>query len=256
MVPLIRDRPEPSLDSWMNFMLAIISRFHVVSLTTLVFCMLFRFDATLISAAYPVEPDARVLEQETRTFRASIDGRDRGRLVMQFTKRNDRTETVRGEAELNFNFVVYRYRYTSVGTETWKDDRLIRLASESNYNGSKYVLQATATDELLEYEVNGEVQRATMDALITTHWREPSIDKVGRKLTLLDSDKGQQRFGTLEKVGTEKLMVAGGEINVIHYRIRGDVEVDVWYDEVRRLVRQDSMESGHRMILELSQTQR
>jgi hypothetical protein len=240
----------------MNFMLYLTRQFHVVRLSMLIFCVLFRFNTTLISAAESVEPDAMVLEQETRTYRAFVDGRERGQLVTQFTKRSNGTETVRGEAELNFNFVVYRYRYTSIGTETWKDGRLVRLASESNYNGDKYVLQATATDEMLEYEVNGEAQRAATDALITTHWREPSVHKVGRKLTVLDSDKGQQRFGTLEKVGTEKTMIAGDEINATHYRIRGDVEVDVWYDEARRLVRQDSMESGHRMILVLSKTQR
>ena len=70
----------------------------------------------LVSAAEPT-----VVEQQTRTFKASVDGRERGRLVMLFTKRSDGIETVRGDAELNFNFVVYRYKYTSVGTETWKD---------------------------------------------------------------------------------------------------------------------------------------
>ncbi len=237
-------------------MLAASNRFRVVRLTTFILCALIQFDTTWVSAADPVGPDSMVLEQETRTFRASVDGRERGQLVMLFTKRTDGTETVRGAAELNFNFVVYRYRYTSIGTETWKDGRLIRLASESNYNGDKYVLQATATQELLEYEVNGAAQQAATESLITTHWREPSADKVGRKLTLLDSDKGQQRFGTLEKVDREKTMIAGNEINTTHYRIRGDVEVDVWYDEAGRLVRQDSLESGHRMILELSKTQR
>ncbi len=205
---------------------------------------------TLVSAAEPT-----VIEQQTRTFKASVDGRERGRLVMLFTKRSDGIETVRGDAELNFNFVVYRYKYTSVGTETWKDGRLIRLASESDYNGEKFVLQARATAEKLEYEVNGETQRTATDAWITTHWREPSADKVGRKLTLLDSDKGLQRAGTLEKIGADKTLVAEQEVSTTHYRIRGDVEVDVWYDKEGRLVRQDSLESGHRMVLELSKTQ-
>lgn len=240
----------------MNFMFVDSIRFRVVRFTILLLCVSFQVIPTLVSTADSAEPNSMVVEQETRTFRASVDGRERGRLVMLFTKRDDGTETVRGDAELNFNFVLYRYRYTSIGTETWKDGRLIRLASESNYNGDKYVLQATATQESLEYEVNGAAQRTATESLITTHWREPTPDKIGRKLTLLDSDKGQQRNGTLEKVGIEKTMVADKEINVTHYRLRGDVEVDVWYDEGHRLIRQDSLESGHRMILELSKPQR
>lgn len=227
------------------------SRFLFVGFACQVLLAVIGMRTTLVSAAEPT-----VVEQQTRTFKASVDGRERGRLVMLFTKRNDGIETVRGDAELNFNFVVYRYKYTSIGTETWKDGRLIRLASESDYNGEKFVLQATATEENLEYEVNGETQRTATDAWITTHWREPSADKVGRKLTLLDSDKGQQRAGTLKKIGADKTIVSGQEIDTTHYRIRGDVEVDVWYDDEGRLVRQDSLESGHRMVLELSKTQR
>jgi hypothetical protein len=204
----------------------------------------------------PVGWQPLAFEQETRTFRASVDGRERGQLVMSFVQNDDGTETVSGETELNFNFIVYRYRYASVGTETWKDGRLIRLASESSYNGDKYVLQATATQDLLEYEVNGAAQKTTTEGLITTHWREPSADKVGRQLTLLDADKGQQRATTLEKVGTEKLIIAEVEINATHYRLRGEVVVDVWYDQFRRMVRQESMESGHRVVLELMKTER
>lgn len=200
--------------------------------------------------------EPRVIEQQIRVFKASVDGTERGRMTMSLARHDDGLETMRGEAELTFNFVVYQYRYTSVGTETWKDGRLIRLASESDYNGNKYVLQATATEQALEYEVNGDARRIESDAWLTSFWCEPAADKVGRKIFLLDSDKGLQRAGTLERVGSKKILVAGQRIETTHYRIRGDVEADVWYDNEGRLVRQDSMESGHRMLLELSKIRR
>ena len=36
----------------------------------------------------------------------------------------------------------------------------------------------------------------------------------------------------------------------------GDVEVDVWYDEQGRLARQESVEDGHRMVMELVRVRR
>ena len=233
-------------------MLRSAKRFHVARFVSTVLLTL--IGVALMSIVSAAEPT--VDERQTRTFKASVDGKERGRMVVAFTKRSNGTETVRAEADLYFNFVVYRYKYSSVGTETWKDGRLIKLASESDYNGDKYVLQATATQEALEYEVNGETQKTTTDAWIISHCREPSADKVGRKLTLLDADKGRPRDAKLEKVGIEKLAIVDQQIDATHYRMRGDVEVDVWYDAEGRLVRQDSLESGHRMVLELTKTQR
>ena len=203
------------------------------------------------SAAEPL-----IVEQQSRAFKISVDGTERGTLTMSLARRNDGTETMRGEAELLFNFVVYKYRYSSVGTETWKDGRLIRLANEADYNGDKYVVQAAATSQALEYEVNGESQRTAADVWVTSYWCEPAADKIGRKLNLFDSDKGRQRTGTLQRIGPEKLIVATLPVTATHYRIRGDVDVDLWYDDEGRLVRQTSLESGHRTLLELTKIRR
>lgn len=200
--------------------------------------------------------EPRVVEQHTRTFKVSVDGTERGTLTMLLTSHDDGTETMRGQAELSFNFLVYKYRYTSSGTEVWKSGRLVQLANEADYNGDKYVVQASAQQQALSVEVNGESQSTDSDIWVTSYWHEPEPHKIGQTLSLFEASKGRQFTGTLQHLGTEPVTIGDESVNAAHYQIRGDVEVDLWYDDGHRLVRQAARESGHRVVLELTQITR
>jgi len=200
------------------------------------------------------EPE--VVERHVREFRVSVDGKPRGTQTMTISRHSDRSEVMQGEAEVLMNFVVYRYRYSSNGTETWKDGRLIRLTNEADYNGDKYVIKGSATEQALHYEVNDVAHKAPSDILVASYWKEPDAKRVGRQVRLLDSDKGNQFQATVSRVGSETVTIDTREIPTTHYRFRGDVQVDVWYDRDGFVTRQESLESGHRTLLELTKIRR
>lgn len=208
----------------------------------------------LANCCLATEPE--VVAKHAREFKVSVDGRVRGTQTMTFSRRSDGSEIMQGETEVVLNFVVYRYRYASTGTEIWKDGRLIQLANESDFNGDKYVIQGSATKQALHYEVNGEAQQAPGDIWAASYWREPDPKRIGKKVRLLDSDKGRQLIATLEKLEPETISVDSAPIKASHYRMDGDVEVDVWYDKHGFIVRQESVESGHKTLLELTKIQR
>lgn len=213
------------------------------------FCLFF-------AAVDGLATEPATVSQQTREFRVSVDGKPRGEQTMEISRRSDGSEVMRGEVEVVLNFVVYRYRYASSGTEVWKDGRLIQLANEADFNGDKYVLQASATQQALQYEVNGETQKAPSDISVSSYWREPDAKHVGKSIRLLDSDKGRQMTATVERVGPAKIKVGADSIKATHYRMRGDVEVDVWYDQQGLIARQESVESGHKTLLELTKIQK
>ena len=215
----------------------------------LVLVSLVLFDSGGTQSCDASEP--KVVARHTREFRVSVDGKPRGTQTMVFSRRSDGSETMRGDVEVTVNFVVYKYRSASNGTEVWKDGRLIELASEADFNGDKYVLQGSATKQALHYEVNGEAQKAPPDVWAASYWREPDAGRVGQKIRLLDADKGRQLTATLERVGPATVTVESTPIIATRYRMRGDVEVDVWYDAQRFIVRQESLESGHKTPLEI-----
>ena len=84
-------------------------------------------------------------------------------------------------------------------------------------------------------------------------WIGAFLDAVEqKKVPLLDSDKGRKLHGELQRVGEETIVVAGDRLSCTHYQVTGDVQVDIWYDAHRRLVRQVSIDEGHKTVLELS----
>ncbi len=89
------------------------------------------------------------------------------------------------------------------------------------------------------------------DVWVTSYWREPSPQAVGQEIALLDADKGRTLTGKLRYLGKERLPLAGQNQECVHYQLQGEVDVDLWYDRQQRLVKQHSVESGHKTMIEL-----
>ncbi len=210
--------------------------------------------AVLVSRCDAAEPE--VVAQHTREFRVSVDGTPRGSQSMTLLRHSDGSEVMRSTTEVVVDFIVYRYRYASTGHETWKEGRLIHVANEADYNGDKYIIKGSATKQMLHYQVNGQSKKAPLEIWAASYWREPDAKRVGQKVLLLDSDKGRQLTATLERLDAETIKAESASIKANRYRMRGDVEVDVWYDRHGFLARQESVESGHKTLLELTKIHR
>jgi len=251
---------------------AVIIRTAIWAILTLACC-----DWMTAQAAEPQN-----LELETRQFKVSVDGKERGKCTMQIRRRNDGTDKMTIDAGLSFNFVVYEYRYHSAGSEIWKDGRLLQLDNTADFNGTKYVVKAGSDPNGLVATVNGKKSQLAADAWVTSYWRLPDhlaektaetkdgvvpaggtrspaqrnaktvLKKGPHSVALLDSDKGQHLHGKITHVGDEMLTVAGKRQTCAHYRIAGDVQVELWYDATRRLVRQESVDDGHKTLMEIT----
>lgn len=189
---------------------------------------------------------------QTREFSILVDGKERGKSQMSISRRPDGTEVMSGRAEVRIKYLVYTYQYSSRATETWKDGRLQQLENSANYGGKEYVVNAVATEEGLSVKVNGQERTARPDVWVTSYWKLPDRKYRNQSLPLLNGDTGRDIRGALERVGSEKINVAGKPQQAERYRVKGDVQVDLWYDDQERLVRQESLESGHRTVLELA----
>lgn len=227
-----------------------------------------------IACAAATGGEPQELERETREFKVSVDGKERGKCTMQIRCHDDGTERMQIDATLRFNYIVYEYRYASAGTEIWKDGRLIELENTADYNGTKYRLKAKPFRKGLQVAVNGKTSPAAADVWATSYWQlperlisadsegddaviqaaatKPALKEAPRSVLLLDSDKGQTLKGELKRIGEEKITVAGRREPCTHYQITGGVQVDLWYDAARRLVRQETIDSGHKTLMELS----
>jgi hypothetical protein len=210
------------------------------------------------STARAQESEPQDVEHETRVFRIFVDGTERGQCSMQIHHRADGTDWVGGNAGLLFNYYVYKYRFNSSGAAVFNDGRLLQMDRSANFNGTRYHVTASTTREGLSLDTNGRSSLNSPELWSTTCYKLPKrweaeSSRGPRSVMILDADKGVRLLGRLERVGDETLDVAGEQKPCVHYRVTGDVDVHVWYDARLRLVRRQSVESGHKVLMDLMQ---
>jgi hypothetical protein len=192
------------------------------------------------------------IQRQTREYTISIDGTPRGSSKTQF-KSSKGVVLLRSESEIKINYLVYRYHYISSGTELWRNGHIASLENAADYNGTHYAVKGSSTARGLALSTNGTVSLVSPEVWDTSYLLLP--ERLARPeatpVTLLDSDQGTCKSGKVQYVGDEVLEAADRRVHCMHYRITGDVDVEVWYDRSRRLVRQESQERGHKVRFEL-----
>ena len=113
------------------------------------------------------------VESQRREFAISIDGTKRGTCTMQIRRYDDGTISMRSEAEIRINYLVYRYNYTSAGTEIWKNGRLLAMQNVADYNGTQYRVKAVSTGRSLRLTVGDTVSQVPPDAWLSSYWQAP-----------------------------------------------------------------------------------
>ena len=200
---------------------------------------------------------AAAADSETREFVVSIDGKKAGEFHMSVKQQDDGTMVMNGHADVKISYLVYNYTYSYRGTEIWKDGRLQRLFSNANDNGKKLSVMATGDGDSLRITANGQQRKSRPDLWTTTYWHLVDAKFRNRGVPLLDADTGKEIAANLQHVGTSQINVNGSAQNCAHYRVTGrGVQADLWYDSQERLVRQESIEDGHKTLLELSRIRR
>ena len=195
-------------------------------------------------------------EVEHRDFAIIVDGKRAGSYHMEITRRDDGISVMSGQADVRISYLVYRYSYRYRGVESWKDGRLLRLDSGCNDNGKSFSVNAVAGNDALTVRVNGREHLCPAEAWTTTYWHLPDAKLRNQQITLLDSDSGRVLNATLQYVGSAELNVAGTRQTCTRYRVSGDIGADLWYDDQERLVREDTVEDGHRTVVELARIRR
>jgi hypothetical protein len=199
---------------------------------------------------------AAAAKTETRQFTVRIDSKPAGSYQMTVSSQDDRTFTVACRANVLASYFFIKYRYTYEGSEVWTKGRLTRLESKTNDDGKRFEVLAQGVGDGLRVRANGEEHTSRPGVWTTTYWHAPDPKSVNQPVELLDCDTGRNLRGTLQYVGTQLLTLAGEPRNCAYYRIQGDVQVDLWYDGQQRLVREVSVDDGHRIVIELARIDR
>jgi hypothetical protein len=110
--------------------------------------------------------------------------------------------------------------------EVWRDDRLIAFDSRIVDNGEVYEVRARANGD--RTVISG--RRGRIEAPPTVVSNHPWNHEVIERTLLFDTQRGRLQKVDVTPAGTETITVAGREVEAQKYRITGDLERELWYD--------------------------
>jgi hypothetical protein len=198
---------------------------------------------------------ARAAGTETRRFAVLVDGKPAGECRLSYTSAEG-SESLAGAAAVRVRHLLGTYHYNYEGTEVWKGDRLERLGCKSDDDGKKCALQAVAREGGLHVTANGKTTVVKPEVWTSSYWRMPARQQQAAALDLLDLDTGKILSVRFQVLGATRLTVAGQPVDCTRCKVSGQSEADLWYDAQGHLVRQSSIEDGHRTLLELKEVRR
>jgi hypothetical protein len=168
----------------------------------------------------PPEPAEYVIHHETYG--------DVGRHVITFSCRGDDlvVETaIEGEVKL---LMVPLFKRDGSYREVWREGRLIAFDSRIEDNGEVYEVSARADNG--HTVIDGRRGRIEAPATIVSNhpWNHEVIDRT----LLFDTQRGRLQKVHITPAGSEIITVAGRAVAARKYRISGDLERELWYDDV------------------------
>jgi hypothetical protein len=200
-------------------------------------------------------PYASAADTETRVFNVTVDGKPAGEFRMAIRTGDDGNESLALSAEVRVRQIIGGYRYSYRGSETWTSGRLRQFDATSNDNGKNHTVRVTADGDKLRLTVDGLTRTSRSDLWPTSYWRLPAVN-AGQAVTLLDADTGEEQAARVDALASSKITVAGKLADVTRVHVTAPTPADLWYDARGRLVRQETIEDGHKTVLDLREIQK
>lgn len=166
-------------------------------------------------------------------FDVQMDGRSIGEHVVTLTHRANGTDVaIDVDIEVTFGpFTLYKYEQQN--RARWAGEELAAFRSVTNDDGDDYVVEANRTEQGLAVSVNGEATSVLPNWFPTTYWDKRTV----MQNTLVATQDGGLLDVEINPAGTETLNVLGMDTVAEKYEMRGDLELDLWYDDQDRWVK-------------------
>ena len=123
-------------------------------------------------------------------------------------------------------FTVFDYIHRNA--TVWRDGGLQRMRSTTDDNGEGHNVAIDLAIEHLQIEpTGGESFTAARNLLPTTYWMASTITQQ----RLINSQTGEILEVKVQEVGRETVPGPDGPISATRFRMDGDLEIELWYDD-------------------------
>jgi hypothetical protein len=189
------------------------------------------FPIALVGTVIVSSPAAASTAGRTE-FEILMNGKPVGRHSVTVFKSADVTN-VRISIDMAGKIGPIGFTYRHRCEEAWRGTQLTSLNCTDKENRSNKSVAANLRGTDLVVDGTGYKGSAPASLLPSSWWRFSTINQT----RLLDSRDGKLSRVNVNRVGEEVLQIGGTPIRANHYRVRGAVNTDLWYDGTGRWVR-------------------
>lgn len=169
---------------------------------------------------------ASVPQEGVIDFAVMRSGERIGHHRVTFTPRGDELIVdidIRLDVSIAFiNFYDYHHR----NREVWRDGTLAGFESTTDDNGRPNQVEVRRDGSEVRVKGTAFSGGAPGDILPSSYWNPATI----RAQSLINTQNGKLAKVTVADLGDDRIEAAGRQVEARHYRLSGDVNVDLWYD--------------------------
>lgn len=118
------------------------------------------------------------------------------------------------------------YSFSYAGREIWTDKNFTSFRSQTNDNGTMRSVNATAAADKISITADGTRMDAPGGAIPASFW---NLDFVNRS-DFFNTETGKPLKISVSDLGNEQVSTRMGPRLAHHYRLRGGLDRDVWFD--------------------------
>lgn len=183
---------------------------------------------TAFTCGTAAAPPTSIPQGDRLEFSILRNGERIGSRTVEFTRKGDRLEVLtRVEIVVKF-MAIPVYKRTERKRELWRKGVLIEYDDYSDDHGKKSTVRARReAGKLISQGSAGTTETRGKDIMPSTYWNIATVNRT----RLLDSTTGAIVHVKVQPVGEEDVAVGASHVQARRYRMTGDLERELWYDE-------------------------
>jgi len=160
------------------------------------------------------------------TFTVLYDGDPVGKHRFVFAHEGDRIE-IQEATEIEVTFAtIPLFTFEHQARQLWENGRALRIDATTDSNGEKFEITVEGTDHGYVRTVNGRVDTFEDPMAVLAFWNQDTL----KHDAFFSAVEDKTFNASFEYLGTDKVTLAGQELETEHYRMVGDEERDLWFD--------------------------
>jgi len=187
-----------------------------------------RSQGDLLAALPPQSQASDIID-----FDVLMDGRKIGRHAVTLWKKSGKTYVdIDIDLKVGLGPIVF-YRYQQRNRALWEDGALSSFLSRTDDDGDVFTVAANRKEGGIAVAVNGADEAVVSDWFPTTYWDKRTVYQD----RLLATRDGEILDVETRSAGIETIDVKGESIRAEKFEMRGDLDIDLWYDADDRWVK-------------------